>query len=200
MIENDTLFIKKEYIIRTDLKHHIDISFKDEYQDYVYESARKLTPSLNDVVVDIGCGSGYKLVKYFNEYKTIGYEIEPCYSYLKKTYANKTWKYANFDIPLENGNTIICADVIEHLEDPLLLVEWVEKSSFDRLIISTPDRDRVYGFSQNGPPTNVTHVREWTYTEFQDFIGNYFKIINHFYSPHKIELCNQIIVCVKKYI
>jgi len=198
MVDNDTLFIKKEYVIRRDLKHHIDIGFKDEYQDYVYESAKKTISNRDAVVIDIGCGSGYKLVKYFSEYKTIGYEIEPCYSYLKKTYPDKIWKYSDFGIPLENGSIIICADVIEHLDSPTSLVDWIRGSNFDRLIISTPDRDRIYGVDYNGPPTNLTHVREWTYEEFQNFIGNHFKIINHFYSPHKIEFCNQIIECVKK--
>ena len=43
-------------------------------------------------VVDIGCGSGYKLVNYISgEFETIGVETEPAISHLRKSYPNEVW-------------------------------------------------------------------------------------------------------------
>ena len=47
-------------------------------------SGRKLT------VIDVGCGSGWKLVNYLSkEFKTIGVETEPALSFLRKTYPDQ---------------------------------------------------------------------------------------------------------------
>ena len=42
-------------------------------------------------VIDIGCGTGFKLIKYLGEFDTIGYETEPSIDFLKKTYPNRKW-------------------------------------------------------------------------------------------------------------
>ena len=43
-------------------------------------------------VVDIGSGSGFKLVKYLSkEFETIGIETEPAISHLRKTYPDQVW-------------------------------------------------------------------------------------------------------------
>ena len=47
-------------------------------------SERKLT------VIDIGCGSGWKLVNYLSkEFETIGIETEPAISFLREKYPDK---------------------------------------------------------------------------------------------------------------
>ena len=43
-------------------------------------------------IVDVGCGSGWKLVNYLSkEFKTIGMETEPALSFLKQTYPDQIW-------------------------------------------------------------------------------------------------------------
>ena len=47
-------------------------------------SVRKLT------VIDIGCGSGWKLVNYLSrEFQTIGIETEPAISFLRDKYPDQ---------------------------------------------------------------------------------------------------------------
>jgi len=185
--------ITSNYIIRTTKIPHDDRDFKDEYQNEVYLHATKLCQDYKyTTVTDIGCGSGYKLNKYFSQYDTVGYEIEPCYSYLRSKYPNKKWELSEFKNKLIDSDLIICADVIEHLTDPDLLIDWIYTSNFKHIIFSTPDRDMLYEKQQCGPPYNTDHVREWTFFEFQKYLENKFKIIEHF---HCIE-CNTCQVCV----
>ena len=33
-------------------------------------------------VYDIGCGSGFKLIKYLGHYETVGFDVEPTVSFL----------------------------------------------------------------------------------------------------------------------
>ena len=77
----------------------------------------------NGKVIDVGCGSGYKLVHYISkEFQTLGIETEPALSFLRKTYPNHEW--INSGKPSETGpqngaingcHVGICADVIEHI-------------------------------------------------------------------------------------
>ena len=67
---------------------------------------------------------------------------------------------------------VICSDVIEHLIDPESLIEnlrsWLDYSPI--LILTTPERDLVRGPKDLGPPTNPSHVREWSLTELQGWL------------------------------
>ena len=44
----------------------------------------------NSTVLDIGTGSGFKLLKYFNNYDTIGMDLTPTVNWLKSKYPNLT--------------------------------------------------------------------------------------------------------------
>ena len=80
---------------------------------------------------------------------------------------------------------IICSDVVEHIVDPDELLNFICQFSFKYLVISTPDREKLlymeyYGSqSQSGPPVNFAHVREWSFSEFEQYVGNYFDIVEH---------------------
>jgi hypothetical protein len=119
--------ITSNYIIRTTKIPHDNCDFKDEYQNEVYLHATKLCQDYKyTTVTDIGCGSGYKLNKYFLQYDTIGYEIEPCYSYLQSKYPNKRWKFSEFKNKLIDSDLIICADhpnFLINLYVQILLIE-----------------------------------------------------------------------------
>lgn len=67
---------------------------------------------------------------------------------------------------------IICADIIEHLKDPEPLLRQLAEMSqvAPYILISTPDRDRVRGWLDNGPPANPAHVREWNGGELVRFL------------------------------
>jgi hypothetical protein len=37
----------------------------------------------------------------------------------------------------------------------------------------------LYDASHKGPPGNGSHVREWTFQEFNDFVSQWFKVEEH---------------------
>lgn len=206
--KEQNFFIKEGYISRKTYTHFDDCSLKDEFQDEVYFAAWKLAGETHcRNIADVGCGSGYKLLKYFSDCETTGFEIQPTLAFLQKTYPHRIWGLSDFgQKPIQASfDLVVCSDVIEHIVDPDALLNWISQLDFQYLVISTPDRDRltcvwtdpIYGAqSQLGPPVNIAHVREWNFREFEKYISQYFDVVTHFH-PEK-EFYGQIIVAVKK--
>lgn len=202
--KNQNFFIKDGYISRNFYHHHDDRGFTDGSQREVYELALEIAQA-HDLfsVVDIGCGSGYKLMKYFDSFDTTGYEIEPTLSYLKEKYPHRKWINSQLTKTSNSSSVdlIICSDVVEHLVNPDQLLQYIDRFDFRYLVISTPDRDLLLEVqkdpqSQTGPPVNSAHVREWNFEEFEQYISQYFTVIFHEHS--KDEFWGQVIVAVKK--
>lgn len=204
----------ENYISNNNPTHHNDIPWKDEAQREVYEFCKKFMEDNNfKSVIDVGCGSGYKLIKYLNNFNTIGIETEPCYSYLKKTYPNSKWLLSGEEEKsfieyndIKNSDVIICSDVIEHIVDPDILVDYLISLNAKYYIISTPCRfmlchhprhAHIYNISWKGPPSNTGHVREWTMNEFKDYLNDKFNILFSTYSQDQIE-CQYHLLEIKK--
>jgi len=192
--------IKEGYKINAKPLHFNDVSYKDEFQDEVYKLAKKLVKNEKLItIVDIGCGSGYKLIKYFANYDTIGIETEPCLSYLQSQYPEKTWigsgenekSFPNFKAECD---LIICSDVIEHMIDPQSLLDYINTFEFQYLVISTPDRERLHNL--DGAPINPNHVREWTYDEFEAYLNDNFNVIIGQHCEGQREC--MVFICEKK--
>lgn len=189
--------LPKNYNSRKDNQYFDDTPYKDEFQDDVYQEAKKLVIDNNyNNILDIGTGSGYKLIKYFNEYNTIGVDLAPTILFLMKTYPNKTWcelslvdKNIDFDL-------IICSDVIEHINDLNSFLLNLNTFNFKKIIFSTPDKFNMYQSEHLGPPSNPAHVREWTMKELNNYLSKIYNIEKHFKSNQASN--TQIIVCSKK--
>jgi 2-polyprenyl-3-methyl-5-hydroxy-6-metoxy-1,4-benzoquinol methylase len=79
--------------------HFDDTTLTGQYQKEVYMLARDLLRKMSTLpdnmvrkltVIDVGCGSGWKLVNYLSrEFKTIGIETEPALSFLRKTFPDQ---------------------------------------------------------------------------------------------------------------
>ncbi len=177
-------FIKPDYVSRTKYMHYNDQECEDEWQLEVYLHALGLMKKHNfKKIVDIGCGSGYKLMHYLDEYETIGLELEENLGFLNDKYPSRVWVESNFNIkPKIKTDVLICSDVIEHLVDPDELINYIKKISFKYLVLSTPERELVYEKDSkflDGPPRNLAHTREWNFNEFAKYIGHYFEILDH---------------------
>lgn len=158
---------------------HVDDSLK--WQREVYEWARRLfIASGYGHVVDFGCGTGDKLVAYFDELPNVralvGIEetaekVRFCYS---RHHDRKiSWLRWN-EWPKKTAlapDLIICADVIEHVERPDRLLQFLRDRKAERYIFSTPARERLR--RKLGPPTNRGHWREWETEEFVRLLGDY---------------------------
>lgn len=177
----DNYCINPKYQVRHHYNHFDDRTMTDEFQDDVYLFAvAKFYDRGFKTVLDIGCGSGFKLMKYFNEYETTGTELEINVNFLKEKYPDKNWIVSDFSETLKDSyDLIICSDVIEHLLDPDMLINYIKRTNFKYLIISTPDRGLDSEMAQYGPPENIHHIREWNYKEFENYISKHFYIFSH---------------------
>ena len=190
--------IKSGYIHRSKSVYFDDRALTDEYQNEVYQLARFYADEKKyKSIADVGCGSGYKLIKYFVDFKTVGVEVNPTYDFLTKKYQEREW----IDAELINKSSItadivICADVIEHVKNPDELLQQIKHIRFELLFLSTPERDMVRGAIDYGPPDNKAHIREWNAREFYEYIAGHFEIIAH--QITNIEQATQLVICRPK--
>lgn len=175
-------FIHSGYEPRLDNEAFDDTPFTDEFQLEVYQYAKQVAEHDHlKTICDVGCGSGFKLVTNFFEYDTLGLEVPAMVAFLQKRWFGRKWEVCDFDnLPDFVPGLVICSDVIEHLAEPNELLDYLEKLSPHRLIISTPERDELCNGTHNGPPHNLHHVREWNFAELHAYIGSRFQIREHF--------------------
>lgn len=170
--------IKENYISRQKNDFFDDTPNTDRWQKEVYQySKQKLLDNGYKSVVDIGTGSGYKLINNFNDYDTIGIDLPPTVDWLNKKYPSKKWS-DKFE-PVNGYDLLICSDVIEHIPDPDTLLELIKKCNPKLVVLSTPDRRVVYKGEHNGPPRNRSHCREWNKEEFYNYISQHMKVLEH---------------------
>lgn len=195
---NARLCIHPHYDSRSDPISFDDRPMRDEWQDAVYAIARDIAVGRGyRSVVDYGCGSGFKLMKYFSGYETVGYELEPTLSFLNKTFPDRRWQD---DDPYQfRCDMLICADVIEHMYDPVSLLKKIADSPLQLAIISTPSLEILSERGESprlGPPDNRSHVNEWTTREFRDFVAMHLKVLYH--AVVSVEQGTQMIVARPK--
>lgn len=172
--------IKPRYTERAANEFFDDTPFKDEFQVDVYKHARGVAERIGARrIMDIGCGSGFKLVNQFPSppFETMGVDLEPTVSWLKGAYPNRNWANNWLRWPAE---LVVCSDMVEHLPDPDLLLDYLAALAPKRIILSTPDRDLLGLGTEDGPPKNTCHVREWGKEELASYLGERFDILAHF--------------------
>lgn len=152
------------------------------YQTGVYRSAEALLRkgALREIL-DIGCGVPEKLERYVLPYTPdiVGLDLPECIEAFKDRYTFGEWLPLNLDecsdVTLGRPfDLIIAADVIEHLENPDMLLDLIRRhchrNSF--ILLSTPERDTIPLSRKNGPPLNQYHIREWNQAEFVSYLNS----------------------------
>lgn len=185
IFESKKFEIKRGYKHRNNILHYDDINKKEDWQKEVYEFASGYFMQNNfESILDIGCGSAYKLIKHFGAYEFKGVEIEPTLSKLKTTYPQYKWLDIN-EIKNISVDLIICADVIEHVKNPEEFLNFIiSNTKFKAIIISTPDRDILHSRFSYGPTKNLCHFREWNLKEFKKFMSIFFNVETQFISNY----------------
>ena len=99
-------YLPVSYVINPNNTHFDDTAFTGQYQKEVYMLARDLLRKMSKLpenngrklnVIDVGCGSGWKLVNYLSkEFKTIGIETEPALSFLRKKFPDQVHTFYEF--------------------------------------------------------------------------------------------------------
>jgi len=81
----------------------------------------------------------------------------------------------DFEHPTYSSETqydlIVCSDVIEHMEDPDMLLSYIKKFAHKdgTILFSTPERDVLRGKDNMHSP-NRDHIREWNKEEFTRYL------------------------------
>lgn len=185
----ENYFIKEGYEVRTENQFFDDTPFEDEFQKPVYEYATDLALRKGyRSVIDLGCGSGFKLMKYFRHLETIGIDLPQTVDFLVKKYPDRRWEVFSPSLPLPSYDLVICADVIEHLLHPEALLDYISLLGPRSIVISTPDRDRLEKGIIDGPPRNIHHVREWNSEEFNAFVSDRFYVEAHLIEDNATQL------------
>jgi SAM-dependent methyltransferase len=172
------------YRARTAAAYFNDQANGDLWQREVYTFAREIfNQNCLSTVADVGCGSGYKLVHFFRDCKTIGLDVPDTCAQLRRRYPLRTWVEADFGFnPGITADLVIASDVIEHLVNPDELMSYIAQLRPRFVVLSTPERNLLLAGTHDGPPSNPSHIREWNFVEFKAYVGEWFEVVEHFVS------------------
>jgi SAM-dependent methyltransferase len=149
------------------------------WQEPVYRFASRCLTDATSTVLDVGCGTGYKLVRHFGGKvrRLVGLDQGSAITRARGDFPEQTWIEGDLGADVTwtqiRGllpDLVICADVLEHMADPLHLLDRLRDVTCGRLVLSTPDRGRLDGAPLLGPPLNARHIREWTMKELQALV------------------------------
>lgn len=165
---------------------------QEEYLTYLrHFFAYKLADekiSSGSSILEIGCGSGYgtKLLSK-NAEKIIGLDVD------KKTVEQISKKngsekcifefYDGMKIPYkdESFDAVVSFQVIEHIKDDKNIIKEISRvlRPGGILLMATPNRIfRLVEYGQKS--SNKFHIREYSFREFKNLLGNAFSDINIF--------------------
>lgn len=191
--------MNKSYFIKEDYKHRKMNKTLDENREELYWDSNRINASYfyqfdiykyianyisekNDSslsVIDIGSGISTKLMRLIYPVckNVTAIDQKNPIEFCRRKYSNSKASFIedNFEKPslknYEKFNIIICSDVIEHLDNPDILLKYIKKfANKETLIfISTPERDIMWGENNIMSPQE-DHVREWNNNEFKKYL------------------------------
>lgn len=148
-------------------------------QDPVYRIAAKLVRTQDWApVVDVGCGTGHKLVHRIGAVTAqfVGADQPSAIALARSTSPDREWVEGDIAddgfwarLASVGPRLVLCVDVIEHVDDPVALLLRLRAlaGTSGRVLLSTPDRSRMERTDVLGPPTNPRHIREWNRDELE---------------------------------
>lgn len=150
------------------------------FQYHVYEYARDIIRGHKiRSVLDIGCGAGKKLMTLIHPIcmEVTGVDMEEAIEYCRNAYTGGRFIVDDLENPKRPDHgpygLLICSDVIEHMNDPDILLDYIKKMSTGEsyILISTPERDVLRGKDCMGSE-KPEHVREWNQDELRSYLSN----------------------------
>ncbi len=148
------------------------------FQHHVYRWAAELVARYRLLrVVDVGCGSGWKLMHHLGPTgaSLVGMDTPPAIAVARDLGVGAELVEIDLEAPqhapLPRADLVICADVIEHLIDPDPAVEFLRRAAGKRgwILISTPERSRLRG-RRTTACNKPDHVREWSRGELLGYL------------------------------
>lgn len=176
-------------------------------QDPVYRVAAGLVRRQGLApVVDVGCGTGHKLVHRIGAVtgRFAGADQPSAIALARATFPDRQWVEGDIGddgfwerLAAMGPRLVLCVDVIEHVDDPIALLLRLRglAGASARVLLSTPDRSRMERTDVLGPPTNPRHIREWNRDELEMLVlsagfgvERVWRLLPRRYSPTMLEL------------
>ena len=140
-------------------------------QPDVYEAAAAVARKIGArTIIDVGCGSGAKLVELHPEFQIVGVDFGENLAACRRRHPYGVWVEHDLEAPelpplpagTAAGAVVVCADVIEHLVAPERLLTTLRDLLVDAaaVVISTPERELVRG--PGHPARRTTHATRWS--------------------------------------
>lgn len=177
-------FIRQGYREREAPAYDFEHRSEDRvWQPDVYPTAARIAERLGfSRIVDAGCGNGGKLVTLEPRFEIVGIDIGENLRLCRERYPDGEWIEHDLDsdspLPVEperlRTSIVVCADVVEHLVRPERLLRTLRRACDEGacVVLSTPERELLWGVGHSGPPPNPAHVREWSMSELAAFLAS----------------------------
>lgn len=126
-------------------------------------------------IIDLGCGSLGHLAEIAPGMSVIAVGDQGSLRFAEKNLSAATVVQHDFATPLNwtdrkalKQSVVVCSGLLQKLVDPTALLATLHDLLRDApvAVITTPDRDRIAGIGDLGPPRSPENVREWSLTEF----------------------------------
>src|SRR5690349_123455 len=162
------------------------------YQYYVYKRAAEILRGIdNPSYLDVGCGYPKKIQIFINPITSnITVIDQPSMRQtIERTFPGFRFVSMDLETPFydlqEQFDCVCLSDVIEHLLNPDPLMKFLRHVARPEgtILISTPERSIQRGNNCLYSP-QPEHVREWTASEFDDYVRQHgFRIVEHRLLP-----------------
>ena len=172
--------LPRDYIIRKQTDTSIDRNVDNVYQPHFYELLSFLArTSMPSRIIVIGTASKDNIRRFNLELELIyigSTQIDhndptnpPQEQFIECNLEHGLSCVPSF---IWNKALVICADVLEHLQEPEVLARDLAMVRRDCafMLVSTPDRVRTRGVLDQGPPLDPAHTMEWAIDEFTRFL------------------------------
>ncbi len=179
---SQTNFLPPNYHAREPVKANISPNSADIASPEAYLLAAHLARQHQAThIISIGCGKLAQQLSLFHpEFSVIGVDSIDLIDGCRFHYEFGEWIEWDFEKPgllplpyetLQNS-IVICANFIERLRTPNHLLYNLRHILNDAplVILTTPDRERLYTETHFGPPASPLHVREWGLNELRKLL------------------------------
>lgn len=181
---NDNIF-KKDTIVHIWPTPETEKDYCEKYPDIWarYKFCERYVK--HQTVVDCACSSGFgsNILLSYGAKEVFGFDIEEeSLNWAKKYYNKPSLSFKHYEeiknFKNESINVVVSLETIEHVDNPdQFLVEIKKILKKDGiLIISTPCNQTDNRLS----PSNLFHLREYNWEEFDKLISKYFTVQNRF--------------------
>jgi len=157
------------------------------------EAARLMRRHSLKSVLDVGCGTGCKLIAHLEPVAetSVGIDQQTVIDLAHKLHPQVRSRFVVADLErsretdLGTFDLVMAIDVIEHLLDPDLLLDFIRAHCHGEswIALSTPERDVRRGPDNMKSPRKV-HVREWNRGELRQYLEAYgFEVVRQALLP-----------------